>query len=544
MFYLCRKRVADGPRFSQGWMMKVSSVAQMRQMDRRAIEEDGIPELLLMENAGLATVQVMAQHYALAGQRWLVLCGVGNNGGDGLVVARQLHSRGAEVRVVVFGDTARYGEAAAANLAIVKALKLPLVEGAAGDILNAELAHCDGIVDGVLGTGITRPVEGLFAEVIAMVNAVVNASGKPVVSIDIASGTHGDTGRVMGAAVRAAHTITFGLPKAGNLLYPGYEQGGRLWVSHISFAPRLYNDVALQMATNDPVPLPPRKVEGHKGTFGDTLVIAGAGSYYGAPYFSALACMKAGGGYVRLATPASVAPVVAARAGELVYLPQTETERGSIAASNHAQLLEIAAKLDFVVMGPGTSLHDETQGLLRDLIAKLDRPLLIDGDGITAVSRAPELLRQRTAPTVLTPHTGEFARLTGLDMATIEGDRVGVLRRACAELNSVIVLKGAHSLVGYPDGRVYINLSGNSGMATAGSGDVLTGAIAGMAGLGLSFDDAVRMGVFVHGVAGDLAAAEKGEDGMTAQDILEALPEAVRVCRGGRVERYLLKVVE
>jgi NAD(P)H-hydrate epimerase len=227
----------------------------------------------------------------------------------------------------------------------------------------------------------------------------------------------------------------------------------------------------------------------------------------------------------------------------LVYLPQAETDKGSIAASNKERLLEIAAKLDFVVMGPGTSLHDETQALLRELVASLERPLLIDGDGITAVSRAPELLRQRKAPTVLTPHTGEFGRLTGLDGAMIEADRVGVLRRACADLQVVIVLKGAHSLVGYPDGRVYINLSGNSGMATAGSGDVLTGTIAGMSGLGLTFDDAVRMGVFVHGVAGDLAAAEKGEDGMTAQDILEALPEAVRVCREGQMEKYLLKMV-
>ena len=519
--------------------MKVSSVAQMRLMDRMAIEQDGIPELLLMESAGLATVQVITQHYKVNGQRWFVLCGVGNNGGDGLVVARQLHSRGAVVRVVVLGEPTRFGEAAAANLAMVKALKLPLLVDATIDIIQEELARCDGVVDGLLGTGITRPVAGLWAEVIA----VVNGSGKPVVSIDITSGTNGDTGRVMGSTVRAAHTITFGLPKAGNLFYPGYEQGGQLWVSHIGFAPRLYTDNALQIETNDPIALPPRKVEGHKGTFGDTLVVAGAGSYYGAPYFSASACMKAGGGYVRLATPASVAPVVAARAGELVYLPQAETEKGSIAASNQKGLLEIAAKLDFVVIGPGTSMHEETQGLLRDLVANVEKPLLIDGDGISAVSRAPELLRQRKAATVLTPHAGEFARLTGLDAATIEADRVGVLRRACADLQVVIVLKGAHSLVGYPDGRVYINLSGNSGMATAGSGDVLTGTIAGMSGLGLAFDEAVRMGVFVHGVAGDLAAAAKGEDGMTAQDILEALPEAVRACREGRVARYLLKVV-
>ena len=519
--------------------MKVSSVAQMRQMDRRAIDEDGIPELLLMENAGLAAVQMMAQQYALPGQRWLILCGVGNNGGDGLVVARQLHSRGALVQLVLLGDPAKFGGAAAANLAMVEQMQLPLLQASSIEPIHEHLASCDGVVDGLLGTGITRPVAGLYAEVID----AVNASGKPVVSLDIPSGVNGDTGQVMGTAIQAMQTIPFGLPKVGNLLYPGYARSGQLWVTHIGFAPRLYTADALQAATNDPVALPPRAVDGHKGTFGDTLVIAGAGSYYGAPYFSALACMKAGGGYVRLATPASVAPVIAARAAELVYLPQDETAVHSLAASNKAGLVEMAAKLDFVVMGPGTSLEEETQELLRDLVEEIGQPLLIDGDGLTAVSHAPELLRQRTAPTVLTPHMGEFARLTGLEIGAIQADRVAALRQACADLNAVIVLKGAHSLVGYPDGRVCINLSGNSGMATAGSGDVLTGTIAAMAGLGLDFADAVRMGVFVHGVAGDLAATAKGEDGMTAQNILEALPAAVAACRRADFGQYLLNVV-
>lgn len=523
--------------------MKVSSVAQMRQMDRMAIEQEGIPELLLMESAGLASMQVMARHYAargsFAGQRWLVLCGVGNNGGDGLVVARHLCSRGASVQILLLGDSSRFGEAAATNLAIVQRMALPIEQVTAVSVVQAQLSCCDGVVDALLGTGISRPVEGLLAQVIE----AVNDSGKPVVSLDIASGVNGDAGRVMGCAIRAERTVTFGLPKMGNLLYPGFALGGQLSVSHIGFPPRLYTSDALQVATNDPVVLPPRNVEGHKGTFGDTLVIAGAGSYYGAPYFSAAASMKAGGGYTRLATPASVVPVVAARASELVFLPQAETSERSLAHRSQAHLLEFAAKMDFVVLGPGTSTHGETQALLRELITAIDKPLLIDGDGITAVSGRPELLRERKAPTVLTPHMREFTRLTGLEMAIVEQDRVAALRKACEELRSVIVMKGAHSLIGYPDGRVTINLSGNSGMATAGSGDVLTGTIAGMAGLGLPFDEAVRMGVFVHGLAGDIAAAKVGEDGMTAQDILEALPSAVLRCRNGDVGAYLLEVV-
>ena len=523
--------------------MKVSSVETMRGMDRQAIQRYGIPELLLMEHAGMAAVQVLARHYPVAGKRWVVLCGAGNNGGDGLVVARLLHSRGADVVTVLLGDPARFGEAAAANLAIVRQMGLTLHTGLDGGQLAGLLGPCDGIVDGLLGTGIARPVEGLYA---AAIDAA-NRSGKPVVSLDIPSGVQGDTGVVLGTAVRAAHTITFGLPKPGNLLYPGYEQGGQLWVSHIGFPAALTIDPTLPLAVNEPVPLPSRAATGHKGSFGDALFVAGAGAYFGAPYLSATAFIKAGGGYGRLATPARVAAVVAGRTPELVFMPQVETESHSIAHENRDRLVEAAAKSDFVVIGPGTSLQAETQDLLRDLTAGVDKPLLIDGDAITAVSQAHDLVRRRTAPTVITPHLGEFARLAGETRDAIAADPLGALRRLCADLNSVIVMKGAHTAVGYPDGRVYINLSGNAGMATAGSGDVLTGTIAAMAGLGLGFDDAVRMGVFVHGLAGDLAADQLGQDGMTAEDILAALPAALRLCRSqaqDALAQYRLRTVE
>lgn len=507
--------------------MKVSSVSQMRAMDARAMAQFRIPEPILMENAGLAATRVLRAQWPEAGMRWLVLCGVGNNGGDGLVVARHFHSRGIPVRVVILGDPARYGEAAAANLAMVEAIGLPLSRTDDLAVVRAELAACDGIVDALLGTGITRPVRDLYAAVIE----TVNAAGKPVLSLDVPSGVNGDTGQVMGVAVRAGHTVTFGLPKPGNLLYPGAELGGRLWVTHIGFPSALTTDPALTIAANDPLPLPPRPVDGHKGTFGDTLFIAGAGAYFGAPYFASLGYMKAGGGYARLATPRSVAAVVATRAPELVFMPQPETATGAIALAARAGLQAAAADVDFVVMGPGTSLDAETQVLLRDLTAAVEKPLLIDGDGLTALAADLEIIRQRTHPTVLTPHLGELARLTGLTVTEIRADRITVLRELSQGLGAHVVMKGAHSLVGLPDGRIFINLSGNAGMATAGSGDVLSGAIAAMAGLGLPIDDAVRMGVFVHGVAGDMAAEEVGEDGMTAQDILAALPAAVAASR-------------
>jgi NAD(P)H-hydrate epimerase len=522
--------------------MKVSSVAAMRAMDRTAIDEFGIPEAILMENAGLAAFRVLAQQWPSPGKCWLVLCGAGNNGGDGLVVARHLHSAGSRVTVLVLGDPARYGAASAANLYMVQRLGIGcrFIDDAAPVVES--LAVCDGVVDGLLGTGITRPVDGLYAAAIE----AVNAAGKPVLALDIPSGVNGDTGQVMGVAIRADHTVTFGLPKSGNLLYPGYEHGGRLWVSHISFPPALVESAELTTATNDPLALPPRPADGHKGSFGDVLVVAGARAYYGAPYFAALSVMAAGGGYVRLAAPRGVVPVIASRASEIVYVPQAETAGGNLALDNLPGLIELAAERDFVIAGPGTSLDGETQELLRRLAAETPTPLLLDGDGLTAVVGHPDILRNRRGPTVLTPHLGELARLTGLSTDAIRNDRLGVLRQTAADLHATIVMKGAHTLIGYPDGRVYVNLSGNAGMATAGSGDVLTGTIAAMSGLGQRFDDAVRMGVFVHGLAGDLAAESVGQDGMTAQTILEHLPLALRLCRerdDSWLRRYFLPVV-
>lgn len=507
--------------------MNVSSVERMRANDRRAIEQYGIPELLLMEHAGMAALAVMARQYPLSGQRWLVVCGSGNNGGDGLVVARLLHSRGADAVVRLVGDPARYGEAAAANYQIVQQMGLDVAPlDAMADFVDL-LSRVDGVVDGLLGTGLSRAVSGRYAEVID----AINASGKPVVSLDIPSGINGDTGQVMGVAIQARQTVTFGLPKTGNLLFPGYAHQGALYVSHIGFPPALSAASDAKLAVNEPVALPPRNPDGHKGSFGDTLFVAGAAAYYGAPYFAAMAFMRAGGGYARLATPRSVAPVIAAHAAELVYMPQDETAAGTLAASAGDGLLDALAGLDFAVIGPGTSREPETQELLRRLAREAPTPTLVDGDGLTAISADLETIRQRAAPTVLTPHLGEMARLTGLSIGEITQDRIGVLQRTSADLNAVIVLKGAHSLIGYPDGRVFVNLTGNAGMATAGSGDVLAGMIAAAAGLGLPFDEAVRAGVALHGFAGDIAAGRVGQDGTTAETILDAVPEALQRAR-------------
>ncbi|APG27941.1 bifunctional ADP-dependent (S)-NAD(P)H-hydrate dehydratase/NAD(P)H-hydrate epimerase [Syntrophotalea acetylenivorans] len=509
--------------------MNVSTVNQMRAMDRAAIEQYGIAEELLMENAGQAACTVLQSMAPIAGRRVLIFCGLGNNGGDGLVLARKLHSLSAKVQVYLLGDPNRFTGAARLNLDIVRRLPLNMSQLNACDTLADELTDCDTVVDALFGTGLSREISGLQEQVIEL----INNSGKPVLSLDIPSGVDGDTGQILGTAVQATATVTFGLPKIGNLLYPGFALCGTLHVSHISFPLALTEDKQLQVAINHPPPLPPRDVTGHKGSFGQALFIAGAASYLGAPRFAALSFLKAGGGYSRLATPETIVPYLSMQAGEVVFVPQLTTHSGSIALSNRAALLELAASQDFAVIGPGLSLDPQSQQLVCELVATLDIPLLIDADGISALCAKPEILQQRTAPTVLTPHLGEMARLTGYSITEIEQDKIGILRQAAAKLQAVIVLKGPHTLIGTPDGQIFINLSGNSGMGSAGTGDTLTGTIAAAFCLGLPFVDAVCKGVLLHGLAGDLAAEALGEDGMTAGDILDYLPTALQMERNG-----------
>jgi len=509
--------------------MKLATVEQMRGIDRCAIEQLGIAEEILMENAALASLGVLKRTIGIRGKKFVVFCGAGNNGGDGLALARLLFSLGAPVKVFLVASPKKYTGAAATNYEIACNLSLDVQLLAKAAEVRLDLMHCDAVVDAMFGTGLDRDVKGLAADVMAM----INDCPKPVFSLDIPSGIHGDTGQVMGAAVRADHTVTFGLPKLGNMLYPGYEYGGELTVAHISFPPSLYDRDDLTIRTNGIVPLPPRSAEAYKGAMGDVLFIAGGANYFGAPYFAAMAFLRAGGGYARLAAPASIIPFVAQSGREIVYLPQRETAALSLSLKAKPELLALAEKADMVVLGPGLSLQDETTKLIRELAAVISRPLLIDGDGLTAIAERPEILLKRKAATILTPHAGEMARLAHKTVAEVNADKITVLRDTAKKMNATVVFKGAHSLVGLADGRIYINLTGNPGMATAGSGDVLTGCIAGMHGLGLNPELATRKGVFVHGYAGDLAAREKGQDGIIASDILEHLPQALKEDRAG-----------
>lgn len=525
--------------------MKIATTSEMKAMDLYASRELHIPEAILMENAGQAAVSVLAASLAgISNKRFVVLCGVGNNGGDGLVVARHLHAAGGKVTVFILGDPARFKGAGTSNLDIIRKLPIPLSQINTPEDLFKALAHTDAIIDGIFGTGLDREVTGFHEEVICQ----INSSGKRVLSLDIPSGINGDTGLVMGTAVRAEMTVAFGLPKRGNILYPGYEFCGRLYLAPISFPPSLHGNQEIPVQLNGHITLPARGRAAHKGSLGEALFIAGARNYYGAPFFCALSFLKAGGGYARLALPESLASAVASAGGsEIVFMPQQETPAGSIAGSNREELLARAGKMDLVVIGPGLSRDPETAALVLELAVEIEKPLIIDGDGLHALAADPGRLRKRKIPAVLTPHLGELSRLTGHSREELEREKIPFVQQYAAEWGAIIVLKGPHSLIAYPDGRVFINLSGNPGMATAGSGDVLPGVIAAVFGLGLAWEEAVRKGVYLHGLAGDIAALERGEDGMTARDILECLPAALRQDREGLSpalrERYEVPLV-
>lgn len=507
--------------------MRICTVDEMRECDRRAVEEYGLPEMVLMEHAGHAVYETVKAEFDVLERRFIVLCGGGNNGGDGLVVARKLHSRGAVVLVCLLADESELRGVSRSNYdAVVAAgINVKHVRGV-GDL--PDIRSCDVIIDALLGTGLSRSPDGLVAETISW----SNNSSLPVVAVDIPSGVNGDNGSTPGVAVKASCTVTFGLPKRGNLLPPGREHCGTLYVSHISFPPALLSSVGAVEVCR-PLPLRPRRLESHKGDYGDVLFIAGARSYMGAPALTVMSFLKAGGGYGRLATPGSLAPLLGSQAREAVMVPLQETDEGTAALSNARLLSELGDRADMVVIGPGVSLNEETQALVREVIARVHSPVLIDGDGLSALARDPSCMRAREVfSTVLTPHAGEMARLLNCPVAQIEADRVAAVQEAVGIFKAIVLLKGSSTLIGGPDDPQSLNLTGNPGMATAGSGDVLAGAIAAVHGVGgLNLRHTVEAGAFIHGLAGDLAAEAIGEDGFTASEIMDHLPAALRLYR-------------
>jgi len=512
---------------NEGDNMRLVSTEQMRRMDQTAVQKYGIPEEILMENAGESSYFALVREFGLNKGPTICLCGIGNNGGDGLVIARKLFSMKHDVEIYILGDPLKYKGPAKQNFEISKKMGIPIFQLDDLKAFEDRVKRSYLIVDAIFGTGLVRDVGGIYKEAIE----IVNNHARNVLSIDIPSGINGDNGNVMGTAINADVTVTFGLPKYGNVLSPGFVNNGRLYLTHISFPPMLYEDDGEGVWINPTPELPKRLAYGHKGTFGDVLFIGGASSYYGAPVFSSLSFLKAGGGYARLLAPKSMVPFMSAKANEVVYLPVEETERGFISYKALSSILEMASKCHMVVIGPGLGISEDGRRLLFDLLKRVDLPVLIDGDGLTLLSQDMEMLKARKGPTILTPHPGEMQRISGRNIQEIGQDPISFLIDFSKAHQVYLVYKVARSIVVTPEGKVYINVTGNSGMATAGSGDVLTGCIASMYCHSKDVGFALMAGTFIHGLSGDMAALAKGEDGITANDIMESLPLALKALR-------------
>jgi hydroxyethylthiazole kinase-like uncharacterized protein yjeF len=519
-------------------MIPIATAAEMRELDRRAVEECGIPSLVLMESAGAETVRELLQAYPrVARGRVLVLCGRGNNGGDGFVIARRLLGRGASVRTVLTAPRMEVGGDARVNLEILDrmgAAPAELTGGTALARLREELQRADLVVDALLGTGGRGPAREWVAEVIAE----VNRSDRPVVSVDIPSGLGADGPEPLGPVVRAALTVTFGLPKPSLILPPAAGFAGRLRVVDIGIPRSLWTGQSIALGLLTPADVapafPPRDAAAHKGHFGHVLVIAGSVGKTGAAALAALGAQRIGAGLVTLAVPASLNDILEVKLTEAMTVPVPETETRAMSLGALDDLLRLAEGKSAVAIGPGLGTHPATQALVRELVARLRLPIVLDADGITAMAGEAHGLRRADGRLVLTPHPGECARLLGVPRDEILRDRIPLVRKTAMDNGLTLVLKMARTLVGDAGGGIAVVPTGNPGMATGGTGDVLTGVIAGLIAGGVDAAVAARAGAYVHGLAGDVAAARLGQEAMLAGDLLDSVPEAIRrIVAGG-----------
>jgi hydroxyethylthiazole kinase-like uncharacterized protein yjeF len=499
---------------------RLATAAQMKVMDRHAIDQAGIPGTALMEKAGAAVAaEAVDMLAASGGRRILVCCGKGNNGGDGLVAAGRLSESGFEVRAVLFGGREEVRGDAGKALQALEGKGLTVRCAGTGDAWR-DGDRPDLIIDALLGTGIGGPAQGAIAEAILW----MNGSGVPVLSVDLPSGLNADTGAAAGPCVRASRTVTLAEWKRGLAFHPGRGLAGIIRVAEIGIPEASAESAgvtAFLMETGDAGEcLPCRPENGHKGTFGAVFLLAGSRGMTGAAVLSSLAALRSGAGLVRLGLPGSLLTVIGAAAPEVITDPLPETADGSTALSAVSFLAGRMNDTKAVVMGPGLGRHPETADLVRRLVPDCPCPLVLDADALNAFEGRPERLRRRAGETVLTPHAGEMSRLTGVAAGDIAADPVAAATAAAAEWNCIVVLKGAPTVTADPSGRAWVNSTGNPGMATAGSGDVLAGLIGGLIAQGVSVPAAARCGVWLHGKAGDLAAAERHPRSLIAGDLL------------------------
>lgn len=512
--------------------MRVIMPREMADIDRTAIEVEGVDGLDLMERAGAGVANVARDMLSSKGGRRVALwCGKGNNGGDGFVAARLLAGAGFDAEVFAFavsGELSGDGRVNFERLAGLPVRITPVRGSADIAAFSGASPRFDLVVDAVFGTGFSGKVSGVFADAIE----AMNTYGCPVLAVDVPSGVSGETGAVAGAAVSASRTVTFAVLKTGLVLYPGAGLAGELEVVDIGIPPRLLDTVPasriefIEQVDADAL-LPVRPADAHKRQCGSVLVVGGSPGMTGAPALCAQAALRSGAGLVTAGVPASLSCILEVKLTEVMtyHLPE---EDGSFSSAASRSILERASDFDVVALGPGMGTSPGAIDLARTLVGSLAVPIVLDADGLNAMAGATGLLAGRTGPVVMTPHPGEMARLAGMSTGEIQADRLGAACEGARAWGAVVVLKGARTVIAEPGGRVAINSSGNPGMATAGMGDVLTGCIASFLGQGLDAFEASVAGAYFHGSAADLAAGMDGMIGLTAGDVVRHMPLALR----------------
>lgn len=497
-------------------MIKIANSSQMKNIDKFSEDELKIPSIVLMENAALSVVQEVEKLPDVSDV--LIFAGTGNNGGDGFAVARHLYNRHKNVKVVVIGNLDNLTKDARTNLDILEKMGMDIINVGNGglNVIGGYISNCQLIIDAIFGTGIKGVIRGIANDVIDM----INASGKYVVSVDMPSGVDADTGKICGKAVNASLTVTFQTPKIGLMLHPGADMANKLVVKDIGIPDTAFDSQQIKMfaCTSSDIKqcFKKRREDTHKGSYGKALIIAGSAGMTGAAYLSALSCLKTGAGLVYLAVPYSVLPILEMMAPEIV----------KIGYHRFDDLKDMLQKCDAAGIGPGIGQSDQSKEIVCETLRFCQKPLVIDADALNIISSNKDILKQIKSPYIVTPHPGEMSRLMNATISEIQEDRLGAVRKFFNDFGAITVLKGSRTLISAEEG-IFVNTTGNPGMATAGSGDVLTGVIVSLLSQGVDCTDSAVYGVYLHGMAGDLAKEEFGEYGMTSGDIIKHIPKSI-----------------
>jgi hydroxyethylthiazole kinase-like uncharacterized protein yjeF len=511
--------------------MRVLNTQQMREADRQTIDDVGLPSIVLMENAGRQAVAAMEAAFEdLVTSKVGVLCGRGNNGGDGFVVARTLAQRGIEATVFLLGSVGDVRGDARINLEILGRVGLTVVEITTGqewELHFSEISECDLIVDAIVGTGFHGPLTGLLETVVADVNGL----GVPVVAIDLPTGVSADSHELEGEAIEASMTVTLAAPKIPLILPPADAYGGDLVIADIGIPGSVIDELEgpwLELLTRERMRelIPARAADSHKGDFGRVLVIAGSVGRTGAAHLAALGALRSGAGLVTIATPRSCVATLAAMMPEYMTEGLEETTAGTIDFSAVDRVLDL--KADIIALGPGLGQDPSTSAFIQAVVERSGAPLVLDADALNAFTEDPERLTGRDGvDVIITPHPGEMARLLNISIEQVQADRLEHAREFASARRVHVVLKGHRTIVAGPEGRSFVNLTGNAGMATGGTGDLLTGMIAAWFAQILDPEGACKLAVYLHGTAGDLAEADEGEVALLPTDIAARLGDAV-----------------